>query len=525
METEARRRIEVEVSNFGPIARANVDLRPLTVLVGPSNTGKSYFAILIYALHLAFNSGHRAFTQRAVNSEEDSSDAQFRRTLGLPELTAEEQEAMVEWLNVASSSQTKEGDGSSSPPQFPSEITELLIDLLRGDSTAAAELIDGSIGRCMGIAEETAHLIRKGSRQPATVKIRSIEQSLTTEREAARYEFAIGRSRSQFSSFIPDDDGTESLTQRLPDQFIRAFRPEDKASLAGPQGDIFAAIATRTLADVALRELVGSLGLPAYYLPADRTGVMHAHNVVVGALLDSAPFGGTRRRSSDAVMTGVLSDFLNEMIKMSETTDTRSKHIAGGIASSLEEHVLQGAVHARSTDVGHTVFTYEPSGWSSELPLSRTSSMVSELAPVVLYLKSLVDPGETVIIEEPESHLHPTIQAEFAIYLARLVKAGVRVVVTTHSEWILDQFSNLVRMSLLPESTRNGLPGADAALNPEDFGAWLFATKKSPKGTVVTEIGIDPEEGGLTRDYFDAAMSTHNAWAEIGNRLARLGLK
>ena len=75
METEARRRIEVEVSNFGPIARANVDLRPLTVLVGPSNTGKSYFAILIYALHLAFNSGHRAFTQRAVNSEEDSSDA------------------------------------------------------------------------------------------------------------------------------------------------------------------------------------------------------------------------------------------------------------------------------------------------------------------------------------------------------------------------------------------------------------------------------------------------------------------
>ena len=42
---------ELEVKNFGPIVEAKIDLRPLTVLVGPSNTGKSYLAILLYALH------------------------------------------------------------------------------------------------------------------------------------------------------------------------------------------------------------------------------------------------------------------------------------------------------------------------------------------------------------------------------------------------------------------------------------------------------------------------------------------
>ena len=46
--------LELEVANFGPIARAKIDLRPLTVFVGPSNTGKSYLAILIYALHRFF---------------------------------------------------------------------------------------------------------------------------------------------------------------------------------------------------------------------------------------------------------------------------------------------------------------------------------------------------------------------------------------------------------------------------------------------------------------------------------------
>ena len=42
--------LALRVSNFGPIAEAEIDLRPLTVFVGPSNTGKSYLAILIYAL-------------------------------------------------------------------------------------------------------------------------------------------------------------------------------------------------------------------------------------------------------------------------------------------------------------------------------------------------------------------------------------------------------------------------------------------------------------------------------------------
>ena len=46
--------LEIEVTDFGPIAKAKLDLRPLTVFVGPSNTGKSYLATLIYALHRFF---------------------------------------------------------------------------------------------------------------------------------------------------------------------------------------------------------------------------------------------------------------------------------------------------------------------------------------------------------------------------------------------------------------------------------------------------------------------------------------
>ena len=46
--------IHIAVENFGPIEKAGIDLRPLTVFVGESNTGKTYLAALIYALQCNF---------------------------------------------------------------------------------------------------------------------------------------------------------------------------------------------------------------------------------------------------------------------------------------------------------------------------------------------------------------------------------------------------------------------------------------------------------------------------------------
>ena len=49
--------MKISVENYGPIAEAkDIELCPLTVFVGPSNTGKSYLAALIYALFTAIRS-------------------------------------------------------------------------------------------------------------------------------------------------------------------------------------------------------------------------------------------------------------------------------------------------------------------------------------------------------------------------------------------------------------------------------------------------------------------------------------
>ncbi len=218
--------------------------------------------------------------------------------------------------------------------------------------------------------------------------------------------------------------------------------------------------------DVMFRSLIRPLTRTAYYLPADRTGVMHSHQVVVSTLIQSATAAGLRPSTNVPLLSGVLADFLDDLIGISQSRPQPSEMLA----RALEKNLVAGAVRLQRSETGYPSFAYRPAGWDTDLPLMRTSSMVSEIAPVVLYLRYLVRPQDVLIIEEPESHLHPAMQAVFARELARLVRSGVRVMLTTHSEWILEALANLVRLAELPKSERKGITGSDVALSSDEVG-------------------------------------------------------
>ena len=134
--------------------------------------------------------------------------------------------------------------------------------------------------------------------------------------------------------------------------------------------------------------------------------------------------------------------------------------------------------------------------------------MVSELAPVVLFLRHIVQRNDVLIIEEPESHLHPAMQVEFTRVLAGAVNSGLRVILTTHSEWVVETIGNLVELSNLPKRQREAY-----ALPAEDVGVWLFRPKRSPRGSVVDEVVRDPDTGVYGVGYDEVAMVLHNEWA------------
>ena len=129
------------------------------------------------------------------------------------------------------------------------------------------------------------------------------------------------------------------------------------------------------------------------------------------------------------------------------------------------------------------------------------------LAPVVLFMRGVIRIGDTLVIEEPEAHLHPAAQTRMAVTLARLVRAGVRVLVTTHSDWLLKEIANLMREGALAEQTgtRKRESTLPSMLHPDEVGVWLFRQGRADQGSTVQEIPFDRSEGVEPPEYDDVA--------------------
>ena len=492
----------ITAKDFGPIVRADVDLRPLTVFIGPSNTGKSYLAILIYALHQFFG---------VANGSVYPSRARFRRRrLVLPALRNFRpgkpiQESLVNWLT----SMLEEG----TTPSLPKDIAAIIRPILERPKVEGQ--LEAEIRRCFGVEDHNDLVRQPGSRSTAKIGL-TIPQAPGAQ--AARYTLEFGKGEPRFSGELPVAEAMtigEDIYRELHFEAQRLMWIDD---LRSPGADeIELEPVWWSLTHSLFRSLTHPLTRNAFYLPADRTGVMHSHQVVVSTLIQNATTAGLRPSADVPMLSGVLADFLNGLILLSESRSMPRSSVK--LSEIIERQILEGTIKLNRAHTSYPVFTYRPTGWKSDLPLMRTSSMVSELAPVVLYLRHLVSPGDLLIIEEPESHLHPAMQAAFARELVRLVRAGIRVILTTHSEWFLEQLGNLVRLSMLPEEKRKGVVDTDYALRPDEIGAWLFERKQNPKGTLVSEVPLDSETGLFPTDFDSVREILYNEGAEIFNRL------
>ena len=510
--------LELSVRDLGPIARADIDLRPMTVFVGPSNTGKSYLAILNYALHSFFN-GRVAYQGLGPNNVHDTIFSLSRLQDHGHTISGEDAQHFATWLDRTSSQVRESGSQGDYIAALPEYAARIVHPILRNVSEFADSL-DEEIARDFGV-EYTGNLIRNRGQSGASVVVRRSVSSNGSIEEPFQYGFTIRGARRELAHSIPDtvpirfeQDENDPLYEVI-SEYTSLFGSEPREHVPGHLN--FAMAIFARLAEVIGFQIFSPLCRRAHYLPADRTGIMHSHRVVVGSIVRQASRARFQRDMPLATLSGVLSDFLNQLI----TLDERSEgNLDRSIARHIERDILQGKVRMeRSSFVGYPEFFYRPTGWTDDLRLMNTSSMVSELAPVVLYLRHVVSPGEVLIIEEPESHLHPAMQVELIRHLAGAVRAGVRVMITTHSEWVLDELANLVHVYNLPESRRRGIRGGDYALNPDDVGVWLFEPKNRPRGTVVKEVQFSAEYGGYASDFNEVAMGTYNDFAGISNRI------
>ena len=83
----------------------------------------------------------------------------------------------------------------------------------------------------------------------------------------------------------------------------------------------------------------------------------------------------------------------------------------------------------------------------AKLTLVESSSAVRSLLDIGFYLRHIARPGELLMVDEPELNLHPENQRRVARLFARLVNLGVKVFVTTHSDYIIKEVNTLIMLN------------------------------------------------------------------------------
>lgn len=90
---------------------------------------------------------------------------------------------------------------------------------------------------------------------------------------------------------------------------------------------------------------------------------------------------------------------------------------------------------------------YIPNGKKVRLTMDESSSAVRSLLDIGFYLKHLAKPGDLLIVDEPELNLHPENQRRMARLFARLVNVGIKVFITTHSDYVIRELNTLIMLN------------------------------------------------------------------------------
>lgn len=177
------------------------------------------------------------------------------------------------------------------------------------------------------------------------------------------------------------------------------------------------------------------------YLPAARTGFMLTKDIINKVGRNTAFNIGMSQREMPP-FTRPINQFLDVMNDL--TIDSRGREEFDDIIEYLESGMAEGNLDI--SGLPNKEVSYAPAGRRKGLPLRVVSAVVTELSPLILILKHK-DNLDTLFYEEPEMCLHPELQQKMGRVICRLLNAGVKISVTTHSDIILQHINNMICMS------------------------------------------------------------------------------
>ena len=151
-----------------------------------------------------------------------------------------------------------------------------------------------------------------------------------------------------------------------------------------------------------------------------------------------------------------------------------------------------------------------------EIPLHLASSSARGLSDLYFFLRHVAHDKHLLIIDEPESHLDTSNQVLLARLLARLVHGGLKILMTTHSDYLVKEINNLVMLS-------NDFDDKEVVLGKLGYSPHDFLTPDSVRAYMANGSGLvrcSVDRFGIDMPVFDSTIdSINHASNEIASRL------
>ena len=478
--------IEIEVSNFGPITKGKVCTKPLTIFTGPSNTGKSYLAKLLYSVLKApediFVDEYNFIKQEEIT--------RHLTTKGVGDILADSNK-FFKILKPCVSLQQIEN--------FFNECFRLY-----------SKTLGPQIYRALGNANNLVSYSKSKDDLEVvlndTVHLKLANDQLIPQDNNNLHSYIDSLSKTVWEDICTHRKFNQEVFSRMSEDF------NENKVVFNQNITAFLRILNRNIIDFCWHH--EKLYLPflnkVYYLPDARTGLIKTHKLIAAKAIRG--LAGSYNKASQLTHSDI-SDLLDEIITIDVNKKQNNEEILR-IVNEMETDILTGQIEVVLDDIGYPDFVFKQDNRSFKM--IEVSSAVTDLAPIVLLLKyGLVKSGNTLIIDEPEIHLHPKAQKDMAGILVALVKAGVNVIITTHSEILVEQISNYRMAEKIPEEKRKKIMKDEYNLILSEKELAVYNFKKKEQDVTVEEVPFDDEDGISIKDHNDVSTEIYDETIDI----------
>jgi predicted ATPase len=420
--------MQIKVKNFGPIRNVDIRIKPMTVIIGKNNLGKSYTAQLFYVLLSVLRGLSRGldYDRRiAVRETYVFRELEIKR---LVQQVKREKLADFQIVNSLASMVLRMNC------EILQKIVKLelerafgmnvskLINITASSSQIECDFFRGGVLQVELKKREQVIVefhLAEGKLQELVEKHLSLLQEIRQKRQKQRYfeELADRISHDLFS---------------LNEELMPTQELESSYRFRGKRPTPF-----------------------AYYVPAGRGGLMESFDTIVDSLIYVSPLAPVYGMEIPP-LPGMAAQFFTVLRGLSgfrtptgRWTSRLFKELLEGDIRVVTVRLKKGARPVRT----RMIYRFQLGKKYGSVDLIHAASMIKELAPVYLLVQQLVHPGQFLIIEEPESHLHPGAQCKFATILATLAAKKVSVFVTTHSTVVLRKLAHSLRVKAEGDKT------------------------------------------------------------------------